>query len=451
MTSPLTSSQTDWLRELLTQLFVGSEGQQIPADKLFQSFCREKRLNSSNRRLLAEAFFGFLRRYWCVRKIAGRDDVPSLLTTWLSMRSRGVLPATSSLEKRFASSWTLVAEGPDRDLVHPPLPSSFMSESVSDVVPPPDPHAPDVLANLSPDLWPLFRNSFSSPESALEEALAFQTPAPCDLRINTFAGFTKSAVVRNLCAEGIVTDELPLDGVRLLTRPALKNLSLYRQGAFEVQDFGSQIVTHLCPVRPGMRILDYCAGGGGKTLALLNALASKGTIHGSIVVTDVDPRRLNRARLRFARIANFPHDAVHLVAFSTLSTEAPRNLFDLVLVDAPCSGLGTLRRNPDKAIFLTAEEVARYAVIQRTVLDAALQWVRPGGLLAYITCSVLNAENEAVIESALAQHSNLAPMPIRWPEPLQRFPPARLSPLGLQLTPRRTQTDGLFLALLKKK
>lgn len=397
----LTKTQEKLLQELLEQVFEKTERQRVPSDRLFQSFCKTKRLNSTHRRQLSEAFFAFLRHYWQAREMTSSLDVWELYKTWAST-----------------------------------CPEVVFSLSAQ--------------ANLSLGLWALLKDSFATSENALEEAKALQNPAPCDLRINTFAGFTKSAVVRTLCSEGIITDELPLDGLRLLKRPALGRLALYREGAFEVQDFGSQIVTRLCPVRPGMRILDYCAGGGGKTLAFLNALFEKGRVYGEIVGTDIEANRLANARQRLARIRHFSVQAVRLIDFSLFKASPYLESFDLVVVDAPCSGLGTLRRNPDKAVFLTVEEITRLATLQSTILDQALSFVRPGGTLAYITCSVLKIENEDVVEKMLIRHPTLRSIEIPWNELFQTLLPSRTSRLGLQLTPKATQTDGLFVALLKK-
>lgn len=393
----LTGAQDAWTRELLGRLFA-AEGA-VPADRLFQDFCRTKRLNSTNRRLVSEAFFTFLRQYWRSREVAESEDVQAVYEAW----RRGAPEKVGSSSAR---------------------------------------------ANLSPELWGLFQESFG--ETALAEALAFQIPAPCDVRVNTFAGFTKSAVVRELCAEGIVTDELPLEGLRLLNRPALGHVGLYREGAFEVQEFGSQAVVGLCPVQPGMRVLDYCAGGGGKTLALLNGLVEKGRVRGEVVATDIDARRLEAARRRFARIRNFPKEVVRVVDFQKVQAGLSAS-FDLVVVDVPCSGLGTLRRNPDKAIFLTAAEVTRYTTLQGSILDQAARFVRPGGTLAYVTCSILRCENETVVEGALARHADLTSLQVPWYSVFQTPMPPRFSCFGLQLSPRTTQTDGFFVAFISKK
>lgn len=162
----LTKTQEKLLQELLEQVFEKTERQRVPSDRLFQSFCKTKRLNSTHRRQLSEAFFAFLRHYWQAREMTSSLDVWELYKTWAST-----------------------------------CPEAVFSLSAQ--------------ANLSLELWALLKDSFATSENALEEAKALQNPAPCDLRINTFAGFTKSAVVRTLCSEGIITDELPLEGLRL--------------------------------------------------------------------------------------------------------------------------------------------------------------------------------------------------------------------------------------------
>lgn len=490
----------------LLNTFLASQGRR-PADQILQEFCQRSRLNSTNRRQISEAFFGLLRSYWRIQTRANALERPTPLalqqeesvpsqgpeTVAASLNSGKEVPLRSSGKPQkplqtsslFAAYSTAATNQPSeerspkqpRESSQPEIP--FEHQDTADHLQakphsktPQKPLLPSsqallaayqatapisstslplhAQANLSPELWALFQASFPPPQDALQEALAFQAPAPLDLRINTFTGFSKSAVLQGLCAEGFIVEDLPLDGLRLRQRPALKNLRLYREGAFEVQDLGCQIVTRLCGAQPGMRILDFCAGGGGKTLALLNVLCNRSR-RSSITATDIDPRRLGQAQARFNRIRSFPSEQVCLVAFDTL--QASKNLFDLVVVDAPCSGLGTLRRNPDKAVFLTAEDIARLSALQTDVLAQAARFVRPGGSLAYITCSVLKAENEAIVQKFLESHEELEPLNLRpsWQGLFPSRPPQRTSILGLQLSPYATKTDGLFIALLERR
>lgn len=481
----------------LLNTFLASQGRR-PADQILQEFCQRSRLNSTNRRQISEAFFGLLRSYWRIqtRANAQEESVPSQRpgTVATSLSACKEVPARSSGKQKplqtastgpFAAYSTAATKQPSekrspqqpRESSQPEIP--FEHQDTADHLQakphsktPQKPLLPSsqallaayqatapissttlpihAQANLSPELWTLFQASFPPPQDALKEALAFQAPAPLDLRVNTFTGLSKSAVLQGLCAEGLIVEDLPLDGLRLRQRPALKNLRLYREGAFEVQDLGCQIVTRLCGAQPGMHVLDFCAGGGGKTLALLNVLCNRSR-RSSITATDIDPRRLGQAQARFNRIRSFPSEQVCLVAFDTL--QASKNLFDLVVVDAPCSGLGTLRRNPDKAVFLTAEDIARLSALQTDVLAQAARFVRPGGSLAYITCSVLKAENEAIVQKFLESHEEFEPLNLRpsWQGLFPSRPPQRTSALGLQLSPYATKTDGLFIALLERR
>ena len=182
----------------------------------------------------------------------------------------------------------------------------------------------------------------------------------------------------------------------------------FKDGLIEVQDEGSQLVALLADARPGMRVADFCAGAGGKTLAMAAQMKNKG----KIVACDVLEGRIDRAAVRFNRAG------VHNVERKALSSERDQwvkrhaGTFDRVLVDAPCTGTGTWRRNPDAKWKLTPEDVAELEQVQRNILDSAWRLVKPGGRLIYATCSLLAEENEAQIEAFLAAHADFKLVPI---------------------------------------
>ena len=213
-----------------------------------------------------------------------------------------------------------------------------------------------------------------------------------------------------------------------------------------MQDEGSQLVALLADARPGMRVADFCAGAGGKTLAIAARMQNKG----KIVACDVLEGRIDRAAVRFNRAG------VHNVERKALSSERDQwvkrhaGTFDRVLVDAPCTGTGTWRRNPDAKWKLTPEDVAELEQVQRNILDSAWRLVKPGGRLIYATCSLLAEENEAQVEAFLAAHADFKPVPVGevWPGAVGGDCPATSATLSL--TPAQHGTDGFFAAVLER-
>ncbi|MEN9316419.1 MAG: hypothetical protein RIS35_2812, partial [Pseudomonadota bacterium] len=252
--------------------------------------------------------------------------------------------------------------------------------------------APEVRLSL-PD-WLFGRLSSALDPGALESlGRAMLEPAPLDLRVNPLKS-DRDSVLRLLAADGIdaTASTLAPLGIRVVGKPALERSQAFGQGLVEVQDCGSQLIAHLVAPRRGQTVFDFCAGAGGKTLALAGLL--RGT--GQVFACDVSVARLQRLRPRLARSG-----ATNVQPFG-IDSEADRKLesfagrVDAVLVDAPCSGTGTLRRNPDLKWRLNPEDLAQLQVKQRAILASAARLVRVGGVLVYATCSLLPEENDAV-------------------------------------------------------
>jgi 16S rRNA (cytosine967-C5)-methyltransferase len=281
-----------------------------------------------------------------------------------------------------------------------------------------------------------------------DEMAALNAPAPLDLRVNALHG-DREAARRALAAEHIHAEPTPWSplGLRLKQRAPLAGTEAFKAGLVEVQDEGSQLAALLADARPGLRVVDFCAGAGGKTLALAAQMKNRG----KLVACDVADWRLERAatRLRRAGISN--------VERRTLSSErdpwVKRHAagFDRVFVDAPCLGIGSWRRNPDGKWRATPQDLAELVVRQRDILASAARLVRPGGRLVYVTCSLLREENEAQGEAFLAAHSDftLYPAARAWEETI-----GGRSPGGddyLRLTPARHGTDGFFVAQFERQ
>jgi 16S rRNA (cytosine967-C5)-methyltransferase len=307
--------------------------------------------------------------------------------------------------------------------------------------------APEVRGNypawLNPHLDAVFGRGMMREVAALNESAAL------DLRVNRLKIEDREKARAALFHDGVEAARTPLSplGLRVFARIPLATLGAFRDGLVEVQDEGSQIAALLADARPGMRVVDFCAGAGGKTLALACAMANRG----HLVACDVSERRLERATQRLRRAG------VSIVQRVPLSSERDKWIkrhaqsFDRVFVDAPCTGTGTWRRNPDAKWRLRPEDLAELTALQADILDSAARLTKPGGRLIYVTCSLLRQENEAQVESFLADHGDFSLLPIGsvWAETIGGAPPV----LGdmLRLTPARHGTDGFFVAALARK
>lgn len=256
-----------------------------------------------------------------------------------------------------------------------------------------------------------------------EEQAALAGRAPLDVRVNRL-------VVGEL-PEGAAVTGLP-DALRLAP-----GTDVERYDAIEVQDAGSQWVTLAAAAAPGMTVVDLCAGAGGKTLALAAAMANQGRI----LACDIDRARLTRLPPRAERAG------VTIAETRLLDPARERELLadvaaDLVLIDAPCSGTGTWRRNPEARWRLTPARLERFAATQRHLLDLATALVRPGGAIAYVTCSLLDAEGADQIAAFLSRHPD-------WRPETPEIAAGRRRGDGIRLTPASDATDGFFVARLR--
>lgn len=290
-------------------------------------------------------------------------------------------------------------------------------------------------------------------ERAAEEGHALSQRAPVDLRANLLKS-TRDAVLKELDHLGARPTPHSPWGVRIEVgadgrQPALSAEPAYVRGFVEVQDEGSQIAALLTGAEPGQQALDLCAGGGGKTLALAAMMENKGQIY----ATDRDGRRLAPIwdRLERAGARNV----------QVRAPKGPQDILkdlegacDLVLVDAPCTGAGTWRRNPDAKWRVRPGAVDQRVAEQDAVLREAARFVKRGGRIAYVTCSVLRVENEARVEAFLAAHPDFLPLDMAHAARKAGVPDLaeRVSTLGpgLRLTPATAGTDGFYVALLAR-
>lgn len=286
------------------------------------------------------------------------------------------------------------------------------------------------------------------PEKAMLFAASVLEAAPLDLRVNTLK-INRDELIGELSALEIHAD--PIDGLstglRVEGKPALGRTELFQEGLFEVQDAGSQWVARLVAPRRGDLVIDFCAGAGGKTLAISAQMKNTGRV----VAVDNNERRLSKFKPRAAR-SGLSNCSTLLIS----DENDPRlNKFygkaDRVITDVPCSGLGTLRRNPDLKFRQSEKSVAELVAKQKAIIESASKLVKPDGRLIYVTCSVLKEENESIVNSFLANNPSFRLR--RWTEVLN--PGDR--PVGaneqedmLRLWPDQTNTDGFFAAVLQK-
>jgi 16S rRNA (cytosine967-C5)-methyltransferase len=276
--------------------------------------------------------------------------------------------------------------------------------------------------------------------------MGLQLAAPLDLRVNTMKA-PREGVLDRFEFDKIDARPTPYSplGVRLKDKPALNQHPMFLDGAVEVQDEGSQILGMLMEPRRGEMIVDFCAGAGGKTLQMGAAMSSSGRLY----AFDVSEKRLANLtpRLKRSGLSNvFPQ---RIANENDAKVKRLRGKIDRVLVDAPCTGLGTLRRNPDLKVRQTVEGLAELNAKQRVILDAAGALVKPGGRLVYGTCSLLAEENEDIVAAFLASHPDFKLVPVN--EILERQGVKIAGTTDyLRLYPHIHDTDGFFAAVLER-
>jgi 16S rRNA (cytosine967-C5)-methyltransferase len=292
-----------------------------------------------------------------------------------------------------------------------------------------------------------------------EEGAALSSRAPLDLRVNLLAGSRDEVLPKLGHLEATPTRWSPL-GIRIRLAPDAKSPAIHAEPVFlkgqvEIQDEGSQLATLLANAKPGEQVVDLCAGAGGKTLALAAAMENRGEIY----ATDIDKRRLAPIHERIARAG--AHDIqVRTPLTAHGGSDVLADLVgraDLVMIDAPCTGTGAWRRNPDAKWRIRPGALAERVKQQDDALERAGPLVKPGGRIAYVTCSVLAEENGDRVRAFLARHPDFS---VEKPADLLNVLGERahffrravlMSEEGLLMTPRRTDTDGFFVSLLRRQ
>jgi 16S rRNA (cytosine967-C5)-methyltransferase len=404
------------LSELLRSTF--------PADLVVSRYFRQHReLGHADRGFVAETVFTVLRRKRSLSARCG-DDVTSrrlLLAT---------LACIQGLNRR------------ELDVVLNEVEGKWLSQAKAVKL---EDLPPAVRCDLPDWLYEALVAQFGAAEVE-PLAAGLNQSAPLDLRVNLLKAERKDVLAR-LLADGLAAEACPYSpiGIRLVGKPALSKYPLFIDGRIEVQDEGSQLLGFLLQPKRGEMVADFCAGAGGKTLLLGALMRSQGRLY----AFDVAEKRLAKLKPRLARSGLSNVHPVRIESENDIKIKRLAGKLDRVLVDAPCSGLGTLRRNPDLKWRQTPEAVAELTVKQGAILHAASGLVKKGGRLVYATCSLLDAENEAVVSAFLAKHPEFVSLSAE--EVLRKQDIEISCGERLRLLPHQHGTDGFFAAVMERQ
>jgi len=404
-----------------------------PADAILQSYFRKRRYaGGGDRRAIRSLVYAVLRNraqldWWCRRTGAALTARQRILAAvCFRIAWEDVPPEAAFSGDRYGAQAIDNAEGLQIE--------TWLHETLAH---PEQPH--DVRLN-----YPAWLNGAFSAELGPNldaELQALNREATVDLRVNTLKS-DRDAVIQMLSAHGMTAFPMQFapNGVRLGERRPFRHLEMFKDGLFEPQDEASQMAVELVGAAPGDNILDLCAGGGGKALALAATMENRGRI----VLHDVDEKRLVDAERRLERAG--------VTIFERYEKNCDINdEFDIVMIDAPCSGSGVWRRNPETKWRLTPAFLKKQIETQASLLADAARLVRPGGRLAYMTCSVLAAENLAQVETFKMQNaSTFKNIPISKEKSRIKGLLHQEGQETLLLTPWAHQTDGFFVALFER-
>ncbi|MES2742240.1 MAG: RsmB/NOP family class I SAM-dependent RNA methyltransferase [Pseudomonadota bacterium] len=304
---------------------------------------------------------------------------------------------------------------------------------------------PAMRANMPKWLFDKLIDQYGEQETMLL-ADALNAPAPLDLRVNSLKA-NREEVMATLAEAPILSTPTPYAplGLRVVKKPSLQNLPLFKSGAIEVQDEGSQLLSQIVGAKRGEMVVDFCAGAGGKTLALGALMRNTGRLY----AFDVSEKRLAKLKPRMARSGLSNVHPVLIAHEKDAKIKRLAGKIDRVLVDAPCSGLGTLRRNPDVKWRQKVEAIAEMQEKQAAILAGAARLVKGGGRLVYATCSLLDEENDFIATQFLAAHPDFVLLPMTQVLAEQKIE----LEMGdyLKLLPHRHHTDGFFAAVFERK
>jgi 16S rRNA (cytosine967-C5)-methyltransferase len=394
---------------------------QHPADSILRYFFKENRkLGASDRAFIAETVFGILRHRFFLESIVETATPRSLLLAYLAkfqgLNLRELAPLASEAEMK------RLAEIKAASLESQPL--AIQAEF------------PDwLIEKLS---------GFMEDEEILDLGRSLQQPAPVDLRVNTLLA-KREEILALFDKEGIKASPTPYSpiGIRLADKPAINRHEVFLNGKVEVQDESSQLLGYLVAPRRQDMVVDFCAGAGGKSLMLGALMRSQGRIY----AFDNSEKRLNNLKPRLKRSGLSNLHPQLIANENDIKVKRLTGKIDRVLVDAPCSGLGTLRRNPDLKWRQSPQSIGELKRKQAAILSSAANLLKPGGRLVYATCSFLPEENQEIVENFIADYPHFKVLNCGQLLKHQKIP----IDTGefMQLSPRLHATDGFFAAALE--
>lgn len=399
-----------------------------PADSVLSAYFRNRRyIGSHDRSAIAEEVYAVLRHHsrigWWLQRVELPEDARTSALCWYMLDGvkfdelvtlcSGGEYAPAKLDSDEKSKFAKL-EGRSKE--HPEMPEAVRLE---------------VPEWAEQKLRDRFGKRF------VAEVAAMLHPAALDLRVNTLKT-DRDTALRELRAEKVEAEPTQLSpiGIRVKGRPALAATKTFKAGMIEIQDEGSQLLALLVDAKPGDQVVDFCAGAGGKTLAIAAQMNNKGRI----IACDVLERRLERAAERFRRAGAYNIETRALTTERDPWVKRHKGKFDRVLVDAPCSGIGVWRRNPDARWRVLGPGLGELVKLQQEILTSAARLVKPGGRLIYATCSMLAEENAQRVETFLGNNPDFILVP--YGQDGGRY---------LELTPAQHNTDGFFGAVMVRK
>jgi 16S rRNA (cytosine967-C5)-methyltransferase len=393
-----------------------------PADTTLRYFFKNERIGSNERELVAETVFGVLRHRLLLEHACADNPTPRRMALAFLLRFGGYnLREIEPVLKRDEKEWLATVKG---------IKIETLSLSVQ--------------AELPEWLVEKMRASYSDADT-LTLGMSMQQGAPLDIRVNTLLT-RREDVLQQLHDKKIgatVTPYSPI-GIRLKEKIPLNKDALFTEGKIEVQDEGSQLLGFLLAPKRNDMVVDFCAGAGGKTLMLAAMMNSQGRLY----AMDVSEKRLANLKPRLKRSGASNIQPMLISNENDLKVKRLAGKIDRVLVDAPCSGLGTLRRNPDLKFRQSPASIAELTVKQAAILASASRLLKKAGRLVYATCSILPEENQLIVQSFIEKHPDFVLLPAR--EVLQQQKIALACGDYLELRPHIHGTDGFFAAVLER-
>ncbi|MDP2194176.1 MAG: RsmB/NOP family class I SAM-dependent RNA methyltransferase [Alphaproteobacteria bacterium] len=425
------SARLKAIDELLTLLLMPEQNK--PADTIFVDYCRSRRyIGSSDRKYIADGFFEILRFYHGYANALKGALTPRLLalTYWAERNDTNfarLIQEQAETTAPFAHRYQIKCPNAHESVLIVRALSILKDQ-------------PIVLPQWC---MPYFQGL---PGDLNEHIKSLHQSASFDIRVNPLKA-TRPEALEFFKKSGIVAEPTAISplGIRLKNRIPLQELSIWKVGMIEVQDEGAQLVALLSGVKSSDQVLDYCAGAGGKTLLMAAMMHNKGRI----IATDLYPWRLKQGANRYKRAG------VHNVQIKDLSDtkwwKRHQETFDCVLIDVPCSGSGTWRRNPDLKLFFGEKDLKEVCQKQREILEKTKHYVKPGGQLVYATCSLWPIENDGQIKAFLANNPEFEIVPLDTHELLASAQQPFATETGIQLCPLYHETDGFFVSVLQRR